>query len=269
MRETLGGPESGSAGTPSIATRRQWVQRCLSISNIEYRLLGCGAENQADLELQDEFITFSLRVYRDARALHDQSRVERGFGDAAAVVAASACVRTYRQRRDCSLLRAIIILEELLVHSPHNYDALILLIRLYCYNGAVTKAAALYKRLEVKNSQVIPMAWILHQRLSSIYPTETKGSSWAPMAELMHEADVADRYEHSSKSVTLDLVKQQRHSHLLDMVGSRRNWSTSVSRFVLFAELRGMDPLDGPNDVIGERLISKWSLPERPSVARS
>jgi N-terminal acetyltransferase B complex non-catalytic subunit len=74
------------------------------------------------------------------------------------------------QLPDTSLIRAAGILERLLVDSPHNYNALLLLVRIYLRLGAGSLALRTFSKLSVKQLQYETVAHNLFTRLATIHP---------------------------------------------------------------------------------------------------
>lgn len=96
-------------------------------------------------------------------------------GDDAAILAAMALIRMYRLRHKnpawaCSLLRCVALLEFANDKSPHNYDILLILVRVYMYLGAGSLAAGKWTELSVKNMQHLTVSWMLFTRISTIHP---------------------------------------------------------------------------------------------------
>lgn len=97
---------------------------------------------------------------------------ERRPGDDAAILAVMgllhiACMGRFR---DNSLLRGIVVLEALVAQSRCNYDALLILVRLYMMVGMGSLAMHYYAQLSIKNVQTVTMSWILFTRISTIHP---------------------------------------------------------------------------------------------------
>lgn len=69
-----------------------------------------------------------------------------------------------------ALIRAAAILERLCRDSPHNYQALLLLVRVYLLLGAGSLALSTFSKLSVKQIQYDSVAHILFTRLSTVHP---------------------------------------------------------------------------------------------------
>lgn len=68
------------------------------------------------------------------------------------------------------LVQAAGILEHLLLKSPHNYEALLLLVRIYLLLGAGSLALKKFSKLSVKQIQYETVAHNLFTRLATIHP---------------------------------------------------------------------------------------------------
>ena len=81
-----------------------------------------------------------------------------------------ALMHLHRHGEFNALLRAVIVLEFLLSQSKHNYDALLILVRLYLFLGAASLAVKTYSVLSIKNIQHATLSWILFTRISTTHP---------------------------------------------------------------------------------------------------
>lgn len=127
--------------------------------------------NYDDKALFEHFISTCLRLYQLSLPLgKNLPASERRPGDDAAILAAMGCVHLSEMGKNRDLLRAAVILEVLLSNSSHNYDALLLIIRVYFHLGAVSKGIAHYMKLDIKHIQHLTNSWILFTRISTIHP---------------------------------------------------------------------------------------------------
>lgn len=111
---------------------------------------------------------------------------KEGKGDAAAmetrpmddfcIIAVMALV-TFSQAGDhakkasnTALIRGAGLLEQLLIDSPHNTGAIVILIRIYLLLGAGSIALKLFGKLNVKQMQYESVAHNLYTRLATIHP---------------------------------------------------------------------------------------------------
>lgn len=164
-------------------SKLNWITAEVTVLKFEYHLVVSRDENTANVELLTAFVCNCLRLYQLA-ILWDFSlpSSDRLPGDDAAILAAMALLRMGTEQYpeikwEKSLLRCIIILEAVLTKSKHNYDALLLLVRLYMYLGIGSLAIERYHQMSIKNLQSVTVSWILFGRLSTIhpYPVTTSG----------------------------------------------------------------------------------------------
>lgn len=71
---------------------------------------------------------------------------------------------------NATLIRAAAVLEHLVMKSPHNYQALLLLVRVFLLLGAGSLAFRAFFKLSVKQMQYETVAHNLLTRLSTIHP---------------------------------------------------------------------------------------------------
>lgn len=138
---------------------------------MDYHLVVSHDDNAYSRQLIDAFITSCLRLYKLSSPLGAKLPAsERQPGDDACILAVMALIRLFKSGENTALLRGALLLELLLSRSKHNYDALLMLVRIYIYMGAGSLAMKHYAQLKVKNSQNATISWILYTRLSTIHP---------------------------------------------------------------------------------------------------
>jgi N-terminal acetyltransferase B complex non-catalytic subunit len=97
------------------------------------------------------------------------------------------------------LIRAAAILDRLLKDSSHNYEALLLLVRLYLLVGAGSLAFKTFSKLSVKHIQNETVGHNLFTRIDTIHPHR------APPPETEDEDNIPDTdYRNFSPDVALD-----------------------------------------------------------------
>ena len=143
---------------------------------LEYNLVISRDDNTYRKGLLQAFICNCLRLYRLSLEYDLNLPVsDRLPGDDAALLAAMGLIRLFKARthfpeHNNALLRSIVVLEHLLLRSKHNYDALLVLVRLYMFLGAGSLALERYSRLSIKNLQHATVSWVLYTHLSTIHP---------------------------------------------------------------------------------------------------
>lgn len=138
---------------------------------MDYYLVISHDDNAYSRQLTDAFITSCFRLYKLSLAVGaDLPASERQPGDDACILAVMALIHLFNRGENTALLRGALVLKFLLSRSKHNYDALLLLVRIYILMGAGSLAMKHYEQLKIKNSQNATISWILFTRLSSIHP---------------------------------------------------------------------------------------------------
>ena len=233
-----------------------WLVSEINVLKLDYYLIVSRSVSGADvasLELLKAFISNCLRLYKLSLPLgSDLPPSERRPGDDAAILAAMALIRLYIEGDKTALLRSTMVLEYLLSHSKHNYDALLILIRLYTYLGVATQAVEHYKRLDIKNVQHSTIAWILFMRLSSIHPSvvASKGSQNAP-PRTFDPATELSRMLASYKKNTLDMqagiekcAEGGSYYNMLDTISLKSYTDNDFSKWMFICELERMQRLN-------------------------
>ncbi|KAI5812471.1 N-acetyltransferase B complex non catalytic subunit-domain-containing protein [Pyronema omphalodes] len=126
------------------------------------------------------FVTDTLNVYVSALSLGSSLLVtDDQYGDDAALLCVMGLVRLYTlsPSNQAPLYQSIHILEILLKKSKHNYQALLILVRLYLLIGAVGCAFDVYPRLNIKQVQNDTLAHYLLTRVSSLLPTDARSAA--------------------------------------------------------------------------------------------
>ncbi|KAL4809004.1 N-acetyltransferase B complex non catalytic subunit-domain-containing protein [Aspergillus unguis] len=148
---------------------------------IEYCfMLSSDASNVSRGKVED-FVSRCLKEYREAERPDRSSApstIESQPSDDLCVLAAMAFLRfsgnwspnKQEEIPDIMLIRAAAILERLVVDSPHNYHALLLLVRIYLRLGAGSLALKTFSKLSVKQMQFETVAHNLFTRLATIHP---------------------------------------------------------------------------------------------------
>lgn len=148
-----------------------WITCEINVLKMEYNLVVSQDRNSQNVELLVAFIANCLRLYNESFKLGVELPVsDRRPGDDAALLAAMGLIRLFKLGRKNALLQCIVVLEHSLLQSKHNYDALLILVRLYIFLGAGSLALERYSRLSIKNLQHTTLSWVLYTRISSIHP---------------------------------------------------------------------------------------------------
>lgn len=203
-----------------------------------------------------DFVSRCLRAYRETgrpKQSKSSSAIESQPSDDLLVLASMCLVRfsglwadgNEENARDMTLIRAAAILERLLLDSPHNYQALLLLVRIYVLLGAGSLALSTFSKLSVKNMQFETVAHNLLTRMATIHPhsappvEDAENKDFDPQAALVHalyfyrHADVTtgrnrekglELGAYENLQGTIDLQRRLRESVCLRM------WALEVRR---------------------------------------
>ncbi|KAL4906508.1 hypothetical protein BDW74DRAFT_133702 [Aspergillus multicolor] len=148
---------------------------------LEYCFLLSANSSNVSREKVEDFVSRCLKEYRETERPDRSSApstIESQPSDDLCILAAMGLLRfssswvSSKQEEipDIMLIRAAAILERLIVDSPHNYQALLLLVRLYLRLGAGSLALKTFSKLSVKQMQFETVAHNLFTRLATIHP---------------------------------------------------------------------------------------------------
>ena len=127
------------------------------------------------------FITATLKIYSSSLALGATLLItDNQYGDDAALLSVMGLVRLYNMRPtdQAPLYQSIQVLETLLEKSKHNYQALLLLVRIYLLIGAISSAFKVYHRLNIKQIQNDTLSHSLLTRISTLLPNDARTATF-------------------------------------------------------------------------------------------
>ena len=158
------------------AAKLHWITAETNVFKFEYHFVTSRNDNSQVNDFLPAFICSCLRLYKVSVQFDFKlPPSDRLPGDDAAILAAMALIRMHRLREQkpawsYSIYRCIALLEFALNKSKHNYDILLILVRVYASLGAGSLAMARYSQLSIKNLQHLTISWMLFTRLSTIHP---------------------------------------------------------------------------------------------------
>ena len=231
-------------------------------------------ETSVTTQKVEDYISRCLEAYRDLRRPNeksDDSAIESQPSDDLCLLAAMSLMRfnedavngSQGQIPDIVLIRAAGILERLIIDSPHNYQALLLLVRIYLRLGAGSLALKTFSKLSVKQFQFETVAHNLLTRLATVHPHSApplEGAEYkdfdpqmalmqalnfyrnADVTSLRHRSNGLDNGTYLNVEGTIDLQKRLKHSVC------RRIYALEVRRM---QRLVGGSPM-GRYDEIGQ-----------------
>lgn len=142
---------------------------------------------------------------------------------------------------DAAVLRCVFILETLLIKSPHNYDALLILIRLCLVTGTSSLAMEHYMQLSIKNMQHATLSWILYTHISLLHPyspkVQTKSKEALAVMDLPENITAALNWHAVAAQLNSDyictMLQEGRHNMVLDSLALNKSLSTGFARLLL------------------------------------
>ena len=208
----------------SQAARLYWITAETNTMKFEYHFVTSRDDNIGVQHLLPAFVSNCLRIYK--LSLQYDFKLppsDRLPGDDAAILAAMALVRMYRLRHKnptwaCSLLRCVALLEFANSKSRHNYDILLILIRIYMYLGAGSLALGLWTELSIKNLQHLTISWMLFTRLSTLHPYPVK------VPGVDGQLVTIDPFEETVNALDWHRRASQLNSHSMDGFRANGQW---------------------------------------------
>ncbi|KXG52587.1 N-acetyltransferase B complex, non-catalytic subunit [Penicillium griseofulvum] len=145
-----------------------------------------------------------------------------------------------------ALIRAAGILERLLIDSPHNYEAILMLIRIYLLLGAGSIALRWFGKLSVKQMQYESVAHNLFTRFATIHPHAAppiEGGDYKDFDAQVAFIAALDFYRNANFTIKNSLVKGLEdgvYVNLDDTIELQRRVRDSICRRMWALDLRRM-----------------------------
>ncbi|KAI9884739.1 MAG: hypothetical protein M1823_003483 [Watsoniomyces obsoletus] len=179
-----------SAEGPEKRKGGQWHMAKVNVLKIRFQMQ---LQRRLSSEQLQAVAVDAIKLYESSLSTKSEEGVDYQPGDDACIIAAMAFVHlahregyTNQHRFTVRYLQAAGVLESMTRHSGFNYQALLILVRLYLVLGCGSLAISTYSRLAIKNIQQDTMSHNLFTRISTIHP-------W-PVSDIMHDsADQDDR----------------------------------------------------------------------------
>lgn len=205
-----------------------------------------------------QFAAANMQIYLSALAPSISSSLivtDNQYGDDAALLAVMALLRLWKlenEKSDKPLLQAIFILEIVLVKSKHNYQALLLLTRLYLLVGAPYLAASneVWGRLNVKQIQTDTLGHWLFTRGSTTFPLQLSVKADSSMeADFVNHLSKSLRIYDANRKQTPDMVvlalDRGTYGQITEFVEFGRRLEGSLARGVYEIDKRRSERLRG------------------------
>ena len=249
-----------------------WITSEINVLKLEYNLVISRDDNTFRDGLLQGFICNCLRLYRLSLKYDLNLPVsDRLPGDDAALLAAMGLIRLYKTRQrypehNNALLRSIVVLEHLLLRSKHNYDALLILVRLYMFLGAGSLAMERYSRLSIKHLQHATISWVLYTHLSTIHPhpvtiSRTNGGGQTtidPGSDMVQALEWHKSASDLCKKSVASMQENGRWSMSLDALTTSTHIESGFSRLLLLVEAKRVARFLSVSHEIQSLDVSKW-----------
>lgn len=222
-----------------------WITAEINALKCDYFLLVSRTDIPSRLNLLKSFVSNCLRLFKLSLPLGSKfPPSERRPGDDAAILAVMGLVHISLEGgwRDNSIFRGIIILEALIAQSRCNYDALLVLVRLYVTVGMGSLAMHYYAQLSIKNVQNATMSWVLFTRISTIHPlnpypigNETSFDLLENLRKVLEWGKTADRLCNTSAN---SMLNYGQYNMAIDMLTSFEFGSSNFTTRLVSVEMQ-------------------------------
>ncbi|KAG4305222.1 hypothetical protein PORY_001392 [Pneumocystis oryctolagi] len=153
-------------------SKRNYVEILKNTEKFEYFV------NYYELKDEKMWIAFSSRLveeYENSLFLDNSlSMTDNQYGDDFLILSVHALFNVFFiSNKQSYLIQAILLLELGLLHSKHNFQFRLLLVRLYSMIGAFSLAFFTYKSLLIKQIQYDTLSYIFLTKCSNYYPSKS------------------------------------------------------------------------------------------------
>jgi N-terminal acetyltransferase B complex non-catalytic subunit len=222
----------------------------------------------------EDLVSRCLKMYRAMKKEESTEKtIENQPRDDLGLLAVMGLIRLNEQSNQektpsAELIRSAAILEHLCQNSPHNYQILLLLVRVYCLLGAGSIAMKTFSKLSVKQIQNETVAHNLYTRLATIHPLgappiEAEFKDFIPevaLSQAISFYDNADRTTTRQRTTGLNLGSYVNVEGTIELQESLRN---SICKRMWALEARRIDRLQGKDRFSRFDDISEFDLPLR------
>ncbi|OAT05409.1 cytoskeleton organization protein [Blastomyces gilchristii SLH14081] len=230
--------------------------------------LSLKGDEKPSVQKVENFVSRCLRIYRSTERPNQSaapSTIESQPSDDLCLLAVMALIRLHETNNEskpdvaphAALVQAAALIENLLLKSPCNYEALLLLVRIYLLLGAGSLALKSFHKLSVKQMQYETVAHNLFTRLGSTHPHA------APPYEGLEPKDYDPQtamrqalsfYRNSEIATTYSRNVGLEHGSYVNVAGSielQKSLKNSICRRMWALETRRIQRLVG-GDPVGQ-----------------
>ncbi|KAJ5556414.1 hypothetical protein N7494_000329 [Penicillium frequentans] len=238
------------------------VNAIINTLKLEYCLNISGAEGKPSQKLVEDFVARCLNQYKasasgeveKAGANGSSSTIESKSTDDLCILAAMAILSETNEQSlvsHTSVLRAIAILESLLRDSPHTYQALLLVVRIYLLFGAGSLAFSSFNKLSVKQMQYESVAHNFFTRLSTIHPHSAppiegvERKDFDPQAAFVQGLNFFRNADITTMKFRTRGLEEGSYTNVEEIVELRQRLSNSICRRMMALDVRQTQRLVG------------------------
>lgn len=209
---------------------------------------------KSDRDQLGSFVCRCLRLFQISHLLCPERPIsERRPADDAAILASMALVHISELGESTALLRSAVLLESLLEGSRHNYDALLIQIRLCLKLGISSMAMERYLQLSVKNMQHATTSWLLYSQISVLHPysymrqhSNTTASHFMDLPKGITDAlDWHVTAEETLAESLSNMLKEGQYNMLFDSLWLYYSVKMGFSKLLLVSEWSRIQRLTG------------------------
>ena len=203
-----------------------------------------------------EFVSANLNTYAASLPLGAALlSTDNQYGDEAALLAVMGLIRlfTFKPTDQTPIYQAITVLETTLLKSKHNYQALLILVRLYIHLGAIELALMTYPRLNIKQVQNDTLSHFLLTRITTLLPSSPR------VPFLLSEAgSIYDSSKHQAPNMLQLAFERGSYAQMFGFLDFSDRVAGSVCRSMWEVELRRLVRLTsfpdlGPMSDVGHK----------------
>ncbi|KAI9256943.1 N-acetyltransferase B complex non catalytic subunit-domain-containing protein [Sporodiniella umbellata] len=169
--------------------------------------------------------------YQEALPLgKDLEKTELQFGDEFVLIASHILLNLYQEHKEhIFVLQAILLLEDALVKSIHNFRIKLMLVRLYVLLGVYNRPMEIYKRMEIKQIQFDTMTYI------SLGCVEEIESIFYDSLQIYRSNNV------ETPEMLVRAYQYGTYSKIQEFIEFRRRLDTSLQHAITEIELKRLD----------------------------
>ena len=183
-------------------------------------------------------------------------------GDGASILAATAFFQLSNEGNSAALFKAVALLDHLLTFSKHNYQALLLQLRLYQILGTHSQAFKVYGRLYVKKMQHDTLAHNIVTRLSTSHPfpvattveDEDKVELFDPKCDIRQALKFFDTTKTSITRMSQLALEQGSYSEILEFLDVSFKIDNSFTKQMMLIEQRRIERLTSRTSTYSHQL---------------